>query len=138
METITLQLPDETLQRYRSGAIAARKALEDFVAERLAETVPPVADDLPSPLREELKAMEKMGNKALLKIAQSHSPSTQQRRYSRLLGKNSEGDLSAREQETLRQLGEQARLLTVKKAHAYLLLKWRRYPVPSLAGLEKP
>lgn len=30
METITLQLPDETLQRYRRGAIAARKELEDY------------------------------------------------------------------------------------------------------------
>lgn len=75
METITLQLPDETLQRYRRGALAARKALEAFVAERLAENVPPVTDDLPSPLREELRAMEKMGNKALLKIAQSRLPS---------------------------------------------------------------
>ena len=138
MESITLKLPDETLQRYRRGAIAARKALEDFVAERLAETVPPVADDLPSPLREELRAMERLGNKALLKVAQSHLPSTQQRTYDRLLRKNSTGALGAREQQTLRHLGEQSRLLTVKKAHAYLLLKWRRYPVPSLPGFEKP
>ena len=138
METITLQLPDETLQRYRRGALAARKALEAFVAERLAENVPPVTDDLPSPLREEMRAKEKMGNKALLKIAQSRLPSPLQRKYSRLLQKNSAGDLSPREQVTLRQLGEHARLVTVKKAHAYLLLKWRRYPVPSLPGLEKP
>ena len=48
-QTITLELPDETLQRYRRGATAARKLLEEFLIERLVEAVPPLADNLPSP-----------------------------------------------------------------------------------------
>ena len=42
-QTISLQLPDETLQRYRRGAHAARKLLEDFLVERLSEALPPLA-----------------------------------------------------------------------------------------------
>jgi hypothetical protein len=53
-QSVTLFLPEETLQRYRRGATAARKLLEEFLVECLLETVPPLADDLPSPLREEL------------------------------------------------------------------------------------
>jgi hypothetical protein len=50
-QTVTLQLSDETLQRYQRGATAARKLLEEFLIERLIEAVPPLADDLPSPLK---------------------------------------------------------------------------------------
>ena len=35
-------------------------------------------------------------------------------------------------------LGEEARRLTLKKAHAYMLLKWRGHAIPSLETLEKP
>jgi hypothetical protein len=64
-QTVTLQLPDETLQRYRRGATAARKLLEEFLIERLMEVVPPLADDLPSPLHEELKTLEQFDDDAL-------------------------------------------------------------------------
>lgn len=47
-QTVTLQLPGETLQRYQRDAAVAHKALEEFLAERLIEAVPPLADDLPS------------------------------------------------------------------------------------------
>jgi len=57
-QTVTLQLSDETLQRYRQGAAVARKRLEEFLVERLMEAVPPLADELPSPLHEELKLLE--------------------------------------------------------------------------------
>ncbi|MBI4672647.1 MAG: hypothetical protein HY741_13390 [Chloroflexi bacterium] len=127
--TITLELSAEMLQRYRRGAVAARKGLEDFVVERLAETAPPHLDDLPSPLRQELHAMERQSSKALLRIAQSRLPTAQQRVYSRLLRKNSQGLLTLAEQVRLRTLGEQARTLTLKKAHAAMLLKWRGDPV---------
>lgn len=130
-KTVTLQLPDETLQRYRQGASAARKGLEEFLAERLVEAVPPLAGDLPSPLREELKELENLDDEALWRVAQSQLPPTRQRLYSRLLAKNSQGTITAREKEMLHALGEEARRLTLKKAHAYMLLKWRGHHIPS-------
>ena len=129
-QMVTLQLPDETLQRCQRGATAARKLLEEFLVERLMEAVPPLANDLPSPLHEELAALEQLDNDALWQVVRSRLSPTLQRQYSRLLSKNSQGTITAQEQETLRTLGEQARLLTLKTAHAYLLLKWRGHRVP--------
>jgi hypothetical protein len=137
-QTITLHLPDETLQRYQQGAAAARKLLEEFLVERLAEAVPPLADDLPSPLQEELKALEELDDDALWQVARSQLPPARQRLYSRLLTKNSRATITAREQETLRILGDEARLLTLKTAHAYMLLKWRGQRLPSPQELQRP
>lgn len=137
-QTVTLQLPDETLQRYRRGATAARKLLEEFLIERLVEAVPPLADDLPSPVHDELKAPEQLDDDALWQVARNRLSPAHQRQYSRLLAKNSQGTITAQEKETLRTLGEQARLLTLKTAHAYLLLKWRGHRVPSLEELQRP
>jgi len=136
-QTVTLQLPDETLQRYRRGATVARKALEEFLVERLVEAVPPLAGDLPSPLREEVKALENLDDEALWRVAQSQLPPARQRLYTRLLAKNSAGTITAHEGETLHALGEEARRLTLKKAHAYMLLKWRGHHIPSREELKK-
>lgn len=130
-QTVTLQLPSETLQRYRRSAAIARKGLEEFLVERLVEAVPPLADDLPPPLHEDLKALEDLDDEALWEVAQSRLPPARQRLYDRLLLKNSRGTITPREKERLHVLGEEARHLTLKKAHAYMLLKWRGYDVPS-------
>jgi len=137
-QTITLQLPDETLQRYRRGATAARKVLEEFLVERLIEAVPPLAGDLPSPLREELTELERLDDEALWKVAHSQLPPARQRLYSRLLTKNSQDTITASEKEKLHALGEEARRLTLKKAHAYMLLKWRGHHIPSPEELQGP
>jgi len=137
-KTITLQLPGETFQRYRRGATVARKSLEEFLTERLVEAVPPLADDLPSPLHEELQVLENLDDKALRKVARSQLSPARQRLYSRLLHKNSQGVITAREKEKLHALGEEARRLTLKKAHACMLLKWRGRPIPSLEELQRP
>ena len=137
-QTITLQLPAETLQRYQAGASVARKALEEFLVERLMEAVPPLADDLPSPLHEELKALETLDDKALWQVAQSELPPARQRSYNRLLRKNSQGTITASEKKKLHAIGEEARCLTLKKSHAYMLLKWRGHKIPLPEELQEP
>ena len=137
-QTVTLHLSDETLQRYQRGATAARKRLEEFLSERLLEAVPPVADELPSPLQEELKILEQLDDDTLWQVARSQLPPARQRLYSRLLRKNSQGTLTGPEQDMLQTLGEQTRLLTLKAAHAYMLLKWRGHRIPSLEELQSP
>jgi hypothetical protein len=134
---VTLLLPEETLQRYRRGATAARKLLEEFLVERLLETVPPLADDLSSPLREELQALERLDDDALWQVTRSQLPPARQRLYSRLLARQSQGIITAQEQKTLHSLGEQARLLTLKAAHAYMVLKWRGHRIPSPEELHR-
>ncbi|MGD9891848.1 MAG: hypothetical protein AB7R89_09730 [Dehalococcoidia bacterium] len=136
VQTVILQLPDETANRYRRGATAARKPLEEFILERLRESVP-LSDLRTSRLDDDLRRLESLDDEALREIARATLPATQQRRYERLLRKNSEASLTVRERETLAALGDEARTLTVKKAHAWLLLKWRGYdhPLPSDAAI---
>ena len=131
-QTISLQLPDETLQRYRRGAHAARKLLEDFLVERLSEALPPLAEDLPSPFHEELKRLEEFGDEALWEILRGQLPPARQRQYSRLLTKQHEGLLTTQQEEKLQALGDEARLLMLKKSHAAMLLQWRGHTLPSV------
>lgn len=135
--TVTLQLPDEMLQRCQQGATAARKLLEEFLVDRLREVLPPLAEEVPSALGEELRALEQLDDDALQQIAQSQLSPAHQRLYSRLLTKNSQGTITAREKNTLQALGDEARLLTLKKAHASLVLRWRGHRVPTPEALQK-
>lgn len=130
-QSVTLHLPDETLQRYKRGATAARKLLEEFLVERLMEAAPLLADDLPSPLHEALKTLENLDDDALWQVTRTQLPPNRQRLYSRLLTKNSQGTITDQEKETLHTLGEQARLLALKAAHACMVLKWRGHHIPS-------
>jgi len=132
-QTVTLQLPDEMLQRCQRGATAARKLLEEFLVDRLMEALLPSADAMPSPLREELRALELLDDEALWQMAQSQLSPARQRLYSRLLTKQSQGTITAQEKNTL-----QALVLTLKKAHASLVLRWRGHRVPTPEALQKP
>ena len=135
-ESITVQLPTEALQRLRRGAGAAGKPLEEFLADRLLDAVPPLPENIPASLREELDALEQLDETALREVAESRVPTARQRLYSRLLAKNAAGTLAAGEREKLAALGDEARQLTLKKAHAYLLLKWRGHTIPSSEEIE--
>ncbi|MCY2987928.1 MAG: hypothetical protein NTY19_08715 [Planctomycetota bacterium] len=136
VESVTVQLPQEALQRFRRGAGAAGKPLEEFLADRLMDAVPPLSEDIPAPLCGELNALEQLDEAALRRVAESRLSAGHQRLYSRLLAKNSAGTITAGERQELEDLGNEARQLTLKKAHAYLLLKWRGYAIPSHPELE--
>jgi len=135
-ESFTVQLPSEAVKRFRRGAGAAGKPLEEFLADRLLDAVPPLPEDIPPPVRDELQALEGLDEQTLRQVAQSRLPASRQRSYSRLLANNAAGTITAREREQLTALGDEARRLTLKKAHAYLLLKWRGCALPSLSDLE--
>lgn len=136
MTTITLTLPDDAVQRYQRGAIIARKKLEEFLVERLVDVAPPLADDLPPPLDKELKKLEELDDEALWGIARSRLSSKQQRLYDVLLQKNSQESITTDEKEKLQALGQEARRLTLKKAHAFMLLKWRGHKIPAIDQLR--
>ncbi len=135
-QTITLELSDEMLERYQRGAAIAHRSLDEFLKERLSEALPPLADDLPAPLDKELKKLEEFDDEALWQVAKSKLPPAHQRVYSRLLDKNSQGTITVQEKTELQTLGDEARCLTLKKAHACMLLQWRGYDLPSPEELQ--
>jgi hypothetical protein len=69
-------------------------------------------------------------------VAQTQLSEPDQERYELLLDKQQASSLTTEEQQALEALGQQARLLTLKRAHAYMLLKWRGHSVPPLETLE--
>ena len=135
-ESVTVQLPPEALHRFRRGAGAAGKPLEEFLLDRLMDAVPPLPENIPFPLRDELDALEQLDETALREVAESRLPPSHQRLYSSLLAKNAAETVTVEQRQQLHVLGDEARQLTLKKAHAYLLLKWRGHVIPSAGELE--
>jgi len=131
LHTVTLELPEEMHHLYQRGAIAARKRLETFMVEWLGEAAPPLVDEPSTEVDDELVALEQADNQKLWQVAQSRLPRAKQNLYHTLLEKNSEGLLANDEVALLHELGEEARRLTLKKAHAYMLLKWRGQEIPT-------
>jgi hypothetical protein len=135
-EAVTLYLPEDTLKRYRRGAAAAGKGVDEFIADRLAELGPPLADDLPDSLRDELKSLEDADDLTLWEAAGCGLSTEKQEQYDRVLLKHSEGSLTIDEQRRMHELGDEARRLTLKKAHALMLLKWRGHCIPAREDLR--
>lgn len=105
--------------------------METFILERLGEAAIPLADEGSSAIDDELVALEQADNQTLWQVAKSRLPRAKQNLYDALLEKNSEHMLASDEAALLHELGEEARQLTLKKAHAYMLLKWRGQTIPS-------
>jgi hypothetical protein len=135
-QTVTLHLPDDALERYRRGAAVAGKQLDEFLVDRLAELVPPLAEDLPHSLRDDLKALEELDDQRLWEATRGGMTHERQREYERLLSRQSEGALSMDDRRNLDELGEEARRLAVRKAHAFMLLRWRGHRIPSREDLR--
>jgi hypothetical protein len=118
--------------------------LVDLVSEPLqsdafldAEPSPPLVDDVPEPLRSELKALEQLTDEELWNLTESHLAPARQRTLTRLLRKNQAGTLTKKERQQLNEVLEEGEDLTVKKAHAWLLLKWRGHRIPTLEELRE-
>ena len=128
-QTVVLDLPEETLLRYRKGAEAARKPLEEFLVDRLKEAAPPYDPSVDSSsimTTEEISdEFNQLSDEALCEIAGQHLPADQQEEYDRLLEKNRMGLLSVSEKRAMEELGNRARQLTLRKAQAFMILKWR-------------
>ena len=128
--SISVTLPDEALYGYRRSAAAAGKPLEQFLAERLTEAVPLVSDKLPRSVQTALQSLEQLDDRDLHEAARCHLPQDQQSEYDRLLSKQAASSLNAEERQSLAAIGDEARRLTLRRAHALMLLKWRGHELP--------
>ena len=109
----------------------SRKPLEGFLAERIVAGAPPLLEDVPPSLQEEVRGLTDLSDDQLWDVARSRLPAGQQGVYTRLLNKNSDGAITGRERERMHALGDEARRITLRKAQAYALLSWRGYRIPT-------
>jgi hypothetical protein len=129
---LTVQLPTQIYQRLERVAQEINQPLESIVLASITGNLPPSLDDVPTDLRQELHTLQNLDDDALWTIARSKLSPEQQIRLETLLAQNSSGVLTKAEREELTQLGEKTDRLTLRKAHAYALLRWRGFPLPSL------
>jgi hypothetical protein len=87
---------------------------------------------LPPELEGELEALDRLSDDVLWAVARSRMIAPKQRRWRRLLERNQRGVLTEPERRELDRLNADGDRLTLCKAHAYLLLKERGYPIPEL------
>lgn len=136
VQTIVIQMPPPLYRRLKRLAELTRRPLENVVVQTLDSGVPPLPDNLPQEMRGDLLALEDLDDDTLWQVARGVISLEQQEQISLLLEKNRLGTITESERTTLAQLRREADRLMLRKAYAYVLLKWRGYRLPRLAELE--
>jgi hypothetical protein len=136
METVAIQVPQTLYHRLERLAALTGRPLESLVAQTLSSTIPPLPDDLPAVMRDALIALENLSDNELWQVMHRSFPDDQYQQFEDLREKRRAGTITEVEQNLLDQLTQEADLLTLQKAYAAVLLKWRGHKLPSLAGLE--
>ncbi|RMF29334.1 MAG: hypothetical protein D6759_14055 [Chloroflexi bacterium] len=129
-------MPQPLYRRLERLAKLTRRPVESLVVQTLEANIPPLPDDLPDEMRDDLLALEELSDEALWQVARSVVNPEAQAEYRLLLEKNRLGTITESEQARLAQLRREADRLMLRKAYAYVLLKWRGYRLPTLAEME--
>jgi hypothetical protein len=132
---LTLNLPHDIYERVRRAAKGMNKPVEQALVTIVAGATPSL-ENVPPEYRSELEAMEDLENKNLWKEVKRALPVGKQRRLAFFLQKNQHSELTDSEHEELALLRAQADRLMLRRAYAYLLLKYRGNRIPALAELN--
>jgi hypothetical protein len=133
-QTIAIHMPAPLYQRLQRLAKVTRRPLENVVVQTLDANVPALPENLPQSVQEELAALEMLEDEELWEIAEGTYDKQQE--YGRLLEKNDRETLTDVERVQLKKHYDAVNRLTLRKAYAYVLLKWRGYQLPSISELE--
>ena len=136
--TVTVHLPEDIYDRLKQSAQVTQKPMEELVVQSVRAGMPPLLSDLPAKDQEAFLILERLSDEELWQVAKNTLPAGHQRRYSYLLRKNQTGTLTEPEEEQLSEFGAEARNLTLRKAYAYALLKWRGHRIPTPSELRQP
>ncbi len=136
METVAIQVPQSLYHRLERLAALTGQPLESLITQTLSSTIPPLPDDLPPAMGDALTVLETLSDDELWKVARSTFPDQQYEQFAELREKRRAGTITESERTVLDRLAQEADLLTLRKAYATVLLKWRGHRLPSLAALE--
>ena len=135
-DTVAIQVPQSLYHRLERMADLTQRPLESLVVQALSSSIPLLPDDLPPAMRDALVALERLSDDELQQEAGATFPAEQYEQYAALREKRRARTITAPEQATLAHLAQEADLLTLRKAYAAVLLKWRGHRLPTLAELE--
>lgn len=131
--TIEIHMPDVLLHRLERLAELTHRPLESLIVQRLSSSLPSLPEDLSPKWRDALLALESLADDELQRVAASMMSEIEYGRLSGLRDKDAEGTLTPDEQAKLDGLWQAADLLTLRKAYAAVLLKWRGAEAPTTA-----
>lgn len=134
--TITIQMPQPLYQRLQRLSEITHRPLESLICQSLDAHLPPLLEDMPEAMREDLNALEKLDDEVLRQVAQGVWSAEQHERYTELLEQDRTGTLTPSEQVTLEDLYQDANRHMLLKAYAHALLKWRGHDLPPLAARQ--
>ena len=135
--TLVLNLPDSLYQQLEANAQATKRPLSEVALRNLAQSLPPLEDDLPPALKEELATLASLSDSVLWQIAKSVKNTDEVALYDLLLERLKKGTLTVQGQTYLATLRQQSDELMLRKAHAFALLKSRGHKLPTLDELRQ-
>ena len=137
---VTIDLPAPIYRQLQQTAQRTKRRLEDVLLQTITGNLPPGTEDAPAEMQADLQALQWVDVQTLWTIARSQISPDQQERQEYLLAQNQRGLISPEERAEMDRLGEMIDALTLKKAYAYALLRWRGFPLPDLvaAGWHPP
>jgi hypothetical protein len=133
---MTIQVPETLYRRLERLAALTHRPLESLIVQTLSSNIPALPDDLPDPTRTALTALESLSDEALWHVMRATFPTDQYEQFAELRERRRAGPITPDEQATLDRLTQEAELLTLRKAYAAVLLKWRGQRLPTLSELE--
>lgn len=128
--TVTVELPETLYRQAEETAAAKSLSIEEVLAQSIALSLPPLEDDLPLGLREELSAMMLLSDDALWDIARSELDEAFQSRLEALFATREERPLTSQEEMDLYAVLAKIESHMVKKAESYRLLTRRGFSIP--------
>ena len=135
MQTVTLELSEIVYQSAQRLARASRKSLEVILQDSIAHTLPPL-DDVSPEEAGELAQLALLDDASLWREARQMLSREQEQELQDLLDHQNESDLTSKQRIRLGQIMDSYGKLTVRKAHAYLVLARRGYRVPMQEDLH--
>jgi len=134
--TVAIHIPEPLYQRLERLATLTNHSLEQVVVQTLAAGVPPLPDDVPDAMRDSLIALEALDDAALWQVAREMMSPEQQEQFFQLREQQQAGTITDAGRAMLAQLHQDADRLMLRKAYAYVLLKWRGQRLLPLAERE--
>jgi len=124
MPTITLTLPEQTMEQAQQAATALQKPVEEVLSNILVAVLP-VGHDAPADMQGELTRMAWLDSQELWRMAREQMSVAAQTQLQQLTHLQEQRPLTPAEQEQLDALRQEYGRITLIKARAYALLSLR-------------
>lgn len=130
MNSVTLQLPENSYKRAQRAAMLLNRSIEDFLESMLNSSLP-VLDDAPSnDLATEMATLSTLSDADLWRVARGQISPAEEEQFHDLLDAQAERPLTEEDEAQLDALYHQVGRLTLIKSQAYALLHQRGHSVP--------